>query len=52
MTPAQVAASYDQIAAIWNSPEFHRANGLAQHERAQEFAVLDQTGVCIVFRQW
>lgn len=37
MTPEQVAASYDQIAAIWNSPEFHRVNGLAQHERALKF---------------
>ncbi len=37
MTPEQVAASYDQIASQWDSAEFPRTNGIAQHERALRF---------------
>lgn len=37
MTPEQVAQSYDKIAPIWNSADFDRANGIAQHQRALQF---------------
>lgn len=37
MTPSEIAASYDRIASVWDGPEFHRANGIAQHERALRF---------------
>ena len=38
MTPDEVASTYNAIAAHWDSPEFNRANGIAQHERALRFA--------------
>jgi SAM-dependent methyltransferase len=37
MQPSDVASSYDQIAALWNSAEFPRTNGIPQHERALAF---------------
>jgi len=37
MTPKQTAASYDKIASHWDSEEFPRANGIAQHKRALQF---------------
>jgi SAM-dependent methyltransferase len=47
MTPQQVAQSYDQIASIWNSDGFHRANGIPQHERAIRFCADKQTRTAI-----
>lgn len=41
MEPGETAASYDKIAAHWAGPDFHRANGIAQHERAMRFARKD-----------
>jgi SAM-dependent methyltransferase len=38
MKPNEVAASYDQLAPYWDGPDFNRANGIAQHERATQFA--------------
>ncbi len=38
MTPQQTAASYDQLAAHWNSNEFNRENGISQHQRAFRFS--------------
>lgn len=37
MKPQQVAESYDQIAAVWNSDSFNRDNGINQHQRAIAF---------------
>ena len=37
MLPAQVAESYDRIAARWASPSFDRSQGMAQHKRALGF---------------
>lgn len=37
MTPNEVARSYDQLAAQWNSDSFPRSNGIEQHERAIAF---------------
>lgn len=37
MTPDQVASSYDRLASVWDSAEFPRSNGIAQHERALQF---------------
>lgn len=37
MKPEQTAASYDEIARAWDCPEFNRANGIQQHERALRF---------------
>ena len=37
MTPQQIAASYDAIADHWDGPDFNRANGIPQHERALRF---------------
>lgn len=37
MRPAQVAESYDRIAAKWTSPGFDRSNGMEQHKRAIGF---------------
>lgn len=37
MKPQQVAESYDQIAAVWNSDRFNRDNAIKQHERAVAF---------------
>ena len=45
MHPAQVAMSYDQIAAKWASPEFDRSNGIEQHKRAISF--IDHRGVAL-----
>lgn len=38
MTPEQTARSYDKLAAHWNSDDFNRSNGIAQHRRAIAFA--------------
>lgn len=38
MTPQQTAEGYDKLAFYWNSEEFNRANGIAQHQRAIRFA--------------
>ena len=38
MSPQQTAKNYDQLAAHWNSDKFNRANGIAQHQRALQFA--------------
>jgi SAM-dependent methyltransferase len=38
MKPSEVAASYDRLAPHWNGEEFNRENGIAQHERAFQFA--------------
>jgi SAM-dependent methyltransferase len=37
MTPHQIAASYDRIAGFWDGPDFPRANGIRQLERALQF---------------
>lgn len=37
MKPAQTAENYDKLADHWNGDAFHRANGVAQHERALKF---------------
>lgn len=37
MTPAQTAATYDQIAQYWDHPGFDKSNGVSQHERALRF---------------
>ncbi len=37
MKPADVAASYDGIAEVWDAPGFPRDNGIAAHERALAF---------------
>lgn len=42
MNPEDVATSYDQLAAHWDSEAFPRTNGIAQHERAIAFT--DQRG--------
>src|SRR5437868_4954652 len=39
MLPREIAASYDALAAQWDSLTFPRTNGIAQHERALKFAV-------------
>lgn len=38
MTPQETARSYDALADHWNGAGFHRANGIAQHERAIRFS--------------
>jgi SAM-dependent methyltransferase len=38
MTPQQIAENYDKLASHWNSDEFNRTNGIAQHKRAIRFA--------------
>ena len=37
MLSAQVANSYDRIAARWRSPDFDASNGIEQHKRAISF---------------
>lgn len=37
MNPQEIATSYDQLAAHWESEVFPRTNGIAQHERAIAF---------------
>ena len=37
MTPVEVGASYDQIAARWRAPTFDNDNGIAAHKRALQF---------------
>ena len=37
MTPQEIAASYDELAAHWSGDQFNRENGLAQHRRAFAF---------------
>lgn len=41
MKPEETAASYDKLAYHWAGPDFHRANGIAAHERAMRFARKD-----------
>ena len=41
MKPQDVGASYDQLAGHWDGDGFNRANGIAQHERALQFAPTD-----------
>jgi len=38
MTPQQTAESYDKLAFYWNDQEFNRTNGIAQHQKAFQFA--------------
>lgn len=38
MHPNEIAASYDRIAGQWADPSFNRANGIAPHTRALQFA--------------
>ena len=38
MTPQQTAETYDKLAAYWNGEEFNRTHGIAQHQRAFQFA--------------
>lgn len=38
MTPQQTAAVYDKIGHHWASDSFNACNGIAQHERALQFA--------------
>lgn len=45
MTPGQIAAVYDEIGQHWDSPDFNRAYGMAQHERALHFA--SKTGTAL-----
>ena len=37
MDPQLIARAYDELAAVWNSEEYNRAYGMAQHERALSF---------------
>ena len=37
MESEQTAAAYDALAAHWNSEQFNRENGLAQHRKALQF---------------
>jgi SAM-dependent methyltransferase len=39
MTPREVAASYNKLAAHWSGDQFNRENGLEQHRRALNFLV-------------
>lgn len=45
MTPRQTARSYDKIAYHWNSDEFNRSNGIAQHQRALRFTERRETAI-------
>ncbi|MBC7979245.1 MAG: class I SAM-dependent methyltransferase [Armatimonadetes bacterium] len=47
MTPQQTAMSYDKLAFHWNSDEFNRSNGIAQHHRAFRFASTKGTAIDI-----
>jgi SAM-dependent methyltransferase len=38
MQPSEIAASYDEIASLWADEKFNRANGIAQHRKALQFA--------------
>jgi len=38
MNPQQTATSYDHLASYWNSDKIDRTNGIAQHQRAFQFA--------------
>lgn len=38
MTPKQIGQAYDQITHLWESDEFDRSNGIAQHQHALSFA--------------
>ena len=37
MTPEEIGRAYDQITHLWESPNFNRDNGIAQHARALKF---------------
>lgn len=37
MTPAEIAASYDRLAAHWDGEAFPRENGIEAHRRAMRF---------------
>ena len=45
MTPQQTAKSYDKLASHWNSDDFNRGNGIAQHKRAIRFTVRKQNAI-------
>lgn len=45
MTPQQTAKSYDQLASHWNGDEFNRTNGIAQHNRAFQFAAKKRNAI-------
>jgi 2-polyprenyl-3-methyl-5-hydroxy-6-metoxy-1,4-benzoquinol methylase len=47
MKPSETASSYDQIAEHWNSDEFDRFNGIAQHERALQFTMRRESAIDI-----
>ena len=47
MNPQQTAESYDKLASHWNSDQFHRKNGIAQHERAFQFVSNKGNGIDI-----
>lgn len=38
MNSRQTAESYNKIADHWNGPDFHRENGIVQHQRALRFS--------------
>ena len=38
MNTQEIAASYDALAPHWDGEDFHRPNGIAQHERAIRFS--------------
>jgi SAM-dependent methyltransferase len=38
MNPSDIGQAYNQIAHIWESESFNKNNGIAQHEKAIEFA--------------
>lgn len=37
MRPEDIGKAYDQITHLWQSEDFNRENGIAQHERALQF---------------
>ena len=47
MTPQQTAKSYDKLASHWNSDDFNRTNGIAQHKRAIRFASRKENAIDI-----
>lgn len=38
MNTQEIAASYNALASHWDGDDFHRSNGIAQHERAIRFS--------------
>jgi len=45
MNPQETAQSYDALADHWNGDNFHRENGIIQHEKAIRFS--EKSGVAI-----